>query len=334
MARGFKVAILVLSLGLSSSWTFAQDVKKGISVIQGISTPDFGYLASYVARAKGFLDQEGLDLKIVIMRASVSVPALLTGEIHFTVAGSAINAALKGAPFKAIYFSYNTSTFQFTVRPEVRGPEDLKGKIIAVSSPGASQYHATGLMLQKLGLDPARDVKLLPIGDAKARMIAMETGQVAGSANNPDIAAQLVRRGYRILTNSAEVYPVPFSGFSVNEEMIRKNPDVIRKWLRAHVRAILFIRQNPDDAAQVAAKEFRIDPGISREAARQALGFMDPADPGGFTEKGIRVHIVDSARRVGVDPDKVKISDVVDVGFLREVQRGLGIHCRGGYLCP
>jgi NitT/TauT family transport system substrate-binding protein len=236
----FQLAVLLSLLGLYSSDALAQ---KGVSVIQGISSPDFGYLPMYVARAKGFPDQEGLDLKIVIMRNSVSVPALLTGEVQFTAAGSAMNAALKGAPFKAIFFAYNTSTFQFTVRPEVRGPDDLKGKIVAVSSPGASQYHATHLMLQKLGLEPGRDVKLLPVGDAQARIIAMETGVVAGSANNPDVAAQLVRRGYRILTNSADVYPVPFSGISVNEEMIRKNPDIVRKWLRAHVRSILFIRQ-------------------------------------------------------------------------------------------
>ena len=330
MAHVFQFALLLTLLGFCSSEAFAQ---KAVSVIQGISSPDFGYLPMYVARARGFLDQEGLDLKIVVMRGNVSVPALLTGEIQFTVAGSAMNAALKGAPFKAIFFAYNTSTFQFTVRPEIRGPEDLKGKVVAISSPGASQFHATHLMLQKLGLEPGRDVKLLPVGDGQARVIAMDTGLVAGSANNPDLAALLVRKGYRILTNSADVYPVPFSGIAVHEDMLRKNPEIARKWLRAHVRAVLSIRQNPDDAAKVAEKDFKTDPQISREAVRQALSFMNPDDPGGFTEKGIRLNIAESAKRVGVDPEKVKIPDLVDVNFLRDAQRELGIQCRGGYLC-
>jgi NitT/TauT family transport system substrate-binding protein len=330
MARVFRFVVLLCLLGFYSSAALAQ---KGVSVIQGISSPDFGYLPMYVAKARGFLEQEGLDLKIVVMRGTVSVPALLTGEIQFAVAGSAMNAALKGAPFKAIFFAYNTSTFQFTARPEVRGPEDLKGKIVAVSSPGASQFHATQLMLQKLGLEAGRDVKLLPVGDGQARMIAMETGMVAASANNPDIAAQLVRRGYRILTNSADVYPVPFSGMAVNEELIRKSPDIVRKWLRSHVRAILLIRQHPDDAAQVAEREFKIDSQVSREAVRQSLAVMNPDDPGGFTEKGIRLNIAESARRVGADPERIKIADVVDVSLLREAQRDLGIQCRGGYLC-
>ncbi len=330
MARVFRFAVLLSLVGFYSSEALAQ---KGVSVIQGISSADFGYLPTYVARAKGFFDQEGLDLKLVIMRNSVAAPALLAGEIHFTPAYSAINAALRGAPFKAIFFVYSTSTFQFTVRPEIRDSQDLKGKIVAVSTPGAAQYQATQLMLQKLGLELGRDVKLLPVGAAQARMIAMDKGLVAGSANNPDIAAQLVRKGYRILTNSADVYPIPFSGVSVNEEMIRKKPDTLRKWLRAHLRAMLLIRQNPDDAGKIAERELKIDPQVSGEAVRQVLSFMNPDDPGGFSEKGILFHIMESAAVVGVDPERVKIPDVVDVNLLREVQRDLGIHCRGGYLC-
>lgn len=301
--------------------------------MQGLSTPDFGYLPTYLARAKGFLADDALDLKIVVMRAPVSVTALITGEIQFAVAGPSITAALKGAPLKAVFFTYKTSTLQFVVRPEIRGPSDLKGKAIAILSPGATHDQVTRLVLKKLGLDPEFDIKLIPIGDSNARVIAMETGQIAGSANNPDIAARLVRRGYRILTDSSDVYPIPFSGIAVNDQLIRKNPEIIRRWLRAHLRALVFIRQYPDDAAQVAGKEFQLGTEAAREAIRQSLGFMSPDDPGGFTEKGMRLHLQYSAPRLGVDADKVPISQVADVSFLREAQKRMGIYCREGYLC-
>jgi ABC-type nitrate/sulfonate/bicarbonate transport system substrate-binding protein len=325
---------LLLGFSLFERDGLAQDKAKLIPVLEGISSPDFGYLPSYLARAKGFLEKEGLDMKIIVMRANVSVPALVTGEIQFAVHGSAMTASIMGAPLKAIFFTYNTSILQFTVRPEIQKAEDLKGKVIAIASPGGSQDQATRLILKKLGLDPERDVKLLPIGDAKARVIGMDTGQIAGSANNLDIAAELVRKGYRIIANSAEVYPVPFSGFAANDQFLRKNPEVVKKWLRAHVRSLLFIRQNPDEAAQVAAKELKLNPDVAREAIRQSIGFLSPDDPGGFTERGIRLHIQYSAARTNVDPEKVKISDVADATLLREVQREMGIQCRGGYLCP
>jgi ABC-type nitrate/sulfonate/bicarbonate transport system substrate-binding protein len=324
---------LILLFGSIPSVCFPQPSKNVIAVYQAISTPDFGYLPTYVARAKGFFTDERLDLKIIVMNSRVSMPALIAHEIQFGVAGPSITGALRGAPLKAIFFIYNTSTFQFTVRPEIRTAEDLKGKTIAISSPGATNDQATRLILAKLGLDPVRDVKFIAIGDAKARVIAMETGQIAAAANNPDIAAELVRKGFRILMHSGDVFPVPFSGTAVNDRLIRENPDAIKRWLRAHIRALLFIRQRPDEAGQIAAKDLKVNPEIARDAVVQVLQFMSPDDPGGFTEKGMRIFLQESAPRLGVDPEKVAISQVADVSFLREVQRQMGIHCRGGYGC-
>ena len=334
-SKMYQLAFVVILLCLGSNWDHAltQPVKKEINLIEGISSPDFGYVPSYIARAKGFLANEGVDLKIVVMRATVSVPALVSGEVQFAVHGSAMTAAMRGAPLKAVFFTYNTSIMQFTVRPEIKRPEDLRGKVIAISSPGGSQDQATRLMLKKLGLDPDRDVKLLAIGDAKARVIGMETGQITGSANNVDIAAELVRKGYRIIANSAEVYPVPFSGMAAHDQFLKKNPEVAKKWLRAHVRALLLMRQNPEEAAQIAAKELKLDREVAREATKQALSFMSAEDPGGCTEQGIRLQIQYSSERLGIEPEKVKTADVADFTLLREVQRELGIHCRGGYQC-
>jgi NitT/TauT family transport system substrate-binding protein len=325
--------VILLCLGLTWDHARAQPAKKEINLIEGISSPDFGYVPSYIARAKGFLANEGVDLKIVVMRATVSVPALVSGEIQFAVHGSAMTAAMRGAPLKAVFFTYNTSIMQFTVRPEIKKPEDLRGKIIAISSPGGSQDQATRLMLKKFGLDPDRDVKLLAIGDSKARVIGMETGQITGSANNIDIAAELVRKGYKIIANSSEVYPVPFSGMATNDQFLRKSPENAKKWLRAHVRALLFMRQNPDEAAQIAARELKLERDVAQEAIKQAQGFMSTEDPGGSTEQGIRLQIQYSSERLNIDPEKVKTSDVADFTLLREVQRELGIQCRGGYQC-
>ena len=72
---------------------------------------------------------------------------------------------------------------------------------------------------------------------------------------------------------------------------------------------------------------------MAREAITQVLQFMYPNDPGGFTEKGMRVYLQQTAPRLGVDPDKVAIAQIADVSFLREVQREMGIQCRDGYGC-
>lgn len=331
----YRLAFFGILLGLGLNWdrALAQTAKKEITLTEGITSADFGYAPSYIARAKGFFASEGVDLKIVVMRATVSVPALVNGEVQFAVYGSALTAAMRGAPLKAVFFTYNTSTLQLVVRPEIKRPDDLRGKVIAISSLGGSQDQATRLMLKKLGLDSDRDVKLLAIGDSKVRVIGMGTGQIAGSANNLDITAELVRNGYRIIANSTEVYPVPFSGMAAHDQFLKKNPELAKKWLRAHVRALLLMRQSPEEAAQIAAKEFKLDREVARDATKQALSFMNPEDPGGSTEQGVRLQIQYSGDRLGIDSDKVKTADVADLTLLREAQRELGIYCRGGYQC-
>lgn len=328
--RKYLVVLLVLSFASSS---LAQESKKAIPVLQAISTFDFGYLPTLLARSKGFFVQEGLDFKMLVVSVRVSVPALMSREVHFAAAGSSMPAALKGAPLKAVYYTYNTSTFQLMVRPEVAGPQSLKGKAIAVSSPGSSNDQAARLMLKKLGLEAGRDVTLLSTGDSQARLLAMESSRAAGSAVNPDVAAHLALRGYRILMNSSEVYPVPFSGMAAHEDLIRENPDLIKRWLRAHLRAILYIRKNPEDAAQVAAKELKLAPEVATGATKLLMPVLSADDPGGFTENGMRLNLEYSASRQGGDASKVPIAQVADVSLLREVQREMGIRCKDGYQC-
>ena len=78
----------VISIVFFSSPALAQETKKPIPVLQAVSTVDFGYLATLLARSKGFFVQEGLDLKLLVVSVRVSVPALLSREVHFAAAGS------------------------------------------------------------------------------------------------------------------------------------------------------------------------------------------------------------------------------------------------------
>jgi len=328
-----KLVAFVTIIWFFSSPSLGQELKKPISAMQAVSTVDFGYLPTLLARSKGFFVQEGLDLKLLVVSVRVSVPALLSREVHFAAAGSSMPAALKGAPLKAIYYTYKTSTFQLIVRPDIAGSQNLKGKAIAVSSPGSSNDQAARLMLKKLGLEPGRDATLLSTGDSQVRLLAMESNLAAGSAVNPDVAAHLALRGYRILMNSAEVYPVPFSGMAVHEDLIRENPDLIKRWLRAHIRAMLYIRKNPEDAAQVAVKELKLTPEVALGATKLLMPLISADDPGGFTENRMRLNLEYSASRQGGDAGNVAITQVADVNLLREVQREMGIRCTDGYQC-
>src|SRR5437867_11342022 len=116
MMRHLVVTMLFALLVFGPSMCFAQPAKNLIPAYQAISTPDFGYLPTYVGRAKGFFIDERLDLKVIVVNSRVSVPALIANEVHFGVAGPSISVTLRGTSFKALYFIYITSIFQLLLR--------------------------------------------------------------------------------------------------------------------------------------------------------------------------------------------------------------------------
>jgi hypothetical protein len=96
---------------------------------------------------------------------------------------------------------------------------------------------------------------------------------------------------------------------------------------------MLYIRKNPEDAAQVAAKELKLTPEVALGATKLLMPLISADDPGGFTENGMRLNLEYSASRQGGDAGKVAITQVADVNLLREVQREMGIRCTDGYQC-
>jgi hypothetical protein len=108
---------------------------------------------------------------------------------------------------------------------------------------------------------------------------------------------------------------------------------LIKRWLRAHIRAMVAIRKNPEEAAQLAAKELKLSNDVALGATKLLVPLINADDPGGFTEKSMRLNLEYSASRQGGDASKVSISQVADVTLLREAQRELGINCKDGYQC-
>jgi NitT/TauT family transport system substrate-binding protein len=305
-----------------------------VLVRMALPTIDLNYLLPLsVAEAQGFFREEGVQVEWQQMTTTAAIPAQLNGEVDLASGGSGIAAAMQGAPLRAMFFQYNTSTFQFAVNSsKVREPRDLVGQTVAIASVGNTQDIATRLIIKSLGVDPLA-VNYLAAGGERNRVAALLSGQVVGSAVNPSVAADLKPQGFAIMANSAAVMPIPFSGFGAHIDYIRDQGPTLRSWMRAMIRALRFARQEPEAAAEIASRALEMDVEIARESMPLLLAAMDPNDPGGFSEGGMLEQIRILRER---DPDlgEVTIEQVADVGPLREVQRALGIRCSGGYKCP
>jgi ABC-type nitrate/sulfonate/bicarbonate transport system substrate-binding protein len=86
-----------------------------------IPQANLNYLSIYVADAKGFFKDEGLDNETVVISGPLSIAALLSGDVDYSGAGgSGMRAALKGAPIKGIMFQADKVTFYLVVDPTIK----------------------------------------------------------------------------------------------------------------------------------------------------------------------------------------------------------------------
>ncbi len=139
-----------------------------------LSTKDFGYLPLFVGMRAGLFAQENLEIQWIVVNSNVVVTALLAGEIDVAgIAGSSMRAAARGAPLKANFFPYDKSLFVLMGAPNIKRVQDLKGKVIGTTGPGATTEVAASMVLQHHGIDPKKDVTFMTIGGAETSIVAM-----------------------------------------------------------------------------------------------------------------------------------------------------------------
>jgi NitT/TauT family transport system substrate-binding protein len=304
-------------------------------VVQALPVDSFGFLPLYVAREEGFFREEGLELESPVMGSNTALAGLVSGSVDFASAGSGVRAAMQGAPVKAIMYYYNTTLFELVVAPEVQSIEDLRGKALGTSSRGSTEEVTAGVLLRQTGLDPAQDVTFVVV-PANSQLQSLLAGSIQGMMINPDLSAVAGQNGLRVLKTVQEVgraMPAPFSGFVAAQESMQKNPQMVTAWLRANVKGIRFVRENPQAAATIIARVLGVDPRIAEDALPKIVQAIDANDLGGFTEEGFRLEMASSLNALGGQAQVTRLEDLADLSLLRQAQREVGVPCRTGYQC-
>ena len=186
-----------------------------------------------VAVEKGFFRDEGLEPQLIQMNGNVATVALANGHIDFSLNISPVlNGAMQGLGTKLVAALNARPLFALVVRPEITSAAELKGKVFAVASFGNTQAILTEKHLQHLGLKKG-EYQLLAMGATPARIAALEKNIAQGSLMPLPTNVQLENKGYRLLGNTAEIVINPIAGLGVHEDKIKKDPDLIKRVIRA-----------------------------------------------------------------------------------------------------
>jgi len=132
------IAFSLLLRSSSLAWT-------ADNIIIGMAGMNFSFLPFQIATEKRFYEKYDLSVKPVLMRAQAAIPALVAGDVDYdTHFGSLVRGAVSGLPLRVILSTAEKQMFSLVVQPEIKTAEDLKGKVVAISSFGGTQHLVTG----------------------------------------------------------------------------------------------------------------------------------------------------------------------------------------------
>src|SRR5258705_6298440 len=149
MIRYLFGIIAILACYSAQSRTGAAD-----KVILPYSSRSYAFLPAQVAVARGFFKDENLEPLLIQMRSQVTVPALISGEVNYTLSfGNIIGSAMQGMPFKILAVLTDKPLHSIIARPEIKTISDLRGKKIGTQRIGGSDHLAAETILQAKRVD-------------------------------------------------------------------------------------------------------------------------------------------------------------------------------------
>jgi len=262
------VPVALCALILVTPWAAnGQEGPAGEKVRITYATNSLAFLPTFVAKDRGFYAKQGLDADLVQVRPAVAIAALLSGDADYAeVLGSAIRAAAKGAPIRAISTSIRAPFFSLAAHSKFKSVRDLKGRSVGVTAIGATNYISTRLVLQHFGVNPDKEVTIIPIGDEKLMFEALKIGRVDAVMVAPPFSVVLKREGFPLLAHTSQVVSIPFVGLSATVRKISQSRAQVKRVLKAEIEALRHLHANPADTVELIRKRFSMDAQTARES--------------------------------------------------------------------
>jgi NitT/TauT family transport system substrate-binding protein len=286
------------------------------------------YLSLPVAEVKGYFRDQGLENEAIVIPGTTAIAALVSGNVDYSGAGgSGMRAALRGAPIKAIMFQTEKVTWYLLAAADINKISDLKGKRISVGTIGDTQDTLITMLVEREGLS-ARDVTriAMPSRNTANTILSLKTGAYSATVVNADESLLGEREGLHTLAFVGDLFPYPFQGFVATDKMIAERPNDIKRWLRAMSRALMFIRDKPEEAADIAMKKIPMG-NVSRslvvEGIRRFAKAMPDGVPGLPSAQGVKnVMEFDVKAPLKIKED-VSPEKVMSLRLMREVKEEL-----------
>src|SRR5207253_2628231 len=264
-------AAAVLALGLARS--------AGAETITVTHWGAAFYGAPYaVAMQKGFFKQRGVDIGGVLTSTGggTSVRNTLAGDLPYgeVALPAAVEAIRAGQPLKIVCAGAESiADILWIAKPDspLNSIQDIVGKKIGYTSPGSVTNMLILMAMKAQGIDAGK-VTLVPAGGIGANLTAVLSGAIdAGMTGEPVWSQEKSKVKPVFWTKDVLPPDMTQTVGIVTDELAKSGPEKIRAIIEGRREGVKFIEAHPDEAADIVAKTYNIDPALTREVFRHFL---------------------------------------------------------------
>ncbi len=280
--------------------------------------------APWIAQEAGLFRKHNLEFQLVYISSSGMVTAAMLGgdaEIALTGGVGFVRAFVQGSTdFVFIGSVKNLMTHSVLAGPEIKRPEDLRGKKIGVTRIGSNSHYFTVQALRRLGLDPVRDVTFIQTGGATENLGALLKGVIDAATMTAPADAQAVSLGYRYVIYGRDLrLPYAAASFATRRSLIVKRPQVIGQFMRAMAEAAKILHTDKEFTYRVLGKQWRVTDRKVLDAAYDAE--IKALEPRLDIKAEAFKAILDEVAEIDPRARKAKPEDLIDRRFLDEMEK-------------
>jgi ABC-type nitrate/sulfonate/bicarbonate transport system substrate-binding protein len=200
-----------------------------------------------IAQQKGYMKEEGIDLRVIFIAPTTSIQAMLGGDVNFTGAGTSalVTIARSSTPLKVVAATNDRVLQWLVTRPEITNPKELKGKRIATTGVAAVATFMTKQVLTKHGLDGNKDVTYLDVGQGN-QLAALLGGGFDAAILSVEQRYVALDKGMREMFFFGNEVKNSWGTLATTDKLIKENPKMVGGFVRATIKALRYIRQEKE----------------------------------------------------------------------------------------
>lgn len=317
MPTVIRTTLTVLILVLNVQYSFAQErVRVGWAAMTASHTP------LWVAQERGFFAKQGLVTEPIFFGAGPpAMQALVAGDLDIVItsAPNVVNPRLGGADLVMILSIIPTFIDHIISAANITTVEQLRGKTGSVNRAGSISDMGMKLSLRRLGIDPDKDVKIVPAGGNPERLASISKGITQFTIMNEPFIKEAERLGFRDLVNMATLkIPLHGNGVVTREASVKSRRPMLSRFVRAITEAIHWIKADKEGTKAIIGRYTRLtDPeGLERTYRNYTSVLLDTPYP---DPAGIKTLLDDMAPK-NPKAGAAEPRSFVDPSFIQEME--------------